>query len=554
MHGVKRGEISVQSGIDQCTKYRQLFDGFVSARNTPAKTHTEVLEASGKLLGLNPEVYSAWATRRAVLLAKWSENTSEREADLKTELKLTMDALKQNPKSYWIWGHRQWAVSQYDAERTPELGPGELAKCAALLNLDERNFHCWAYRSWIMTKFKINYSLDFDYTQQKVIENFSNYSAWHRRSAVVTRKYFPALLQDNNEAAPAQTVDNHEFLYAEVEMLTQAFFTEPNDQSVSFYYKWILSLIDMNEFSTAPENAAGNNIASLELDDNTREFIVKFIHPCDHPERHITPVLFHGAKPPAQEHTFDLGTTQSFLQHVQNRTAAPLGLDELMAAVGKLNDLAAASSTATTTASSSPASTATWTPAQGSWKLLDKDTRNVFRFRLDDSVALTDGSFLGAIVHAYSETESHSDSGRTAFLELIDTQIGNFLQLYEIEKDRIKWCISLIAMLLSKKLNHFRPHMHTRGAGLVIDRALAVPHIVQYHNPATYGSVDLIQSAGALRIDNDAFRAAMLHLVVLFQLNQQLIALDPWKTEFYNHNMNQLRQSMLVLDRFHQPA
>jgi len=53
----------------------------------------------------------------------------------------TQAALRKNPKSYGTWHHRRWVVCQGHCSLEREL-----ALCAQLLDLDERNFHCWSYR------------------------------------------------------------------------------------------------------------------------------------------------------------------------------------------------------------------------------------------------------------------------------------------------------------------------------------------------------------------------------------------------------------------------
>lgn len=62
---------------------------------------------------------------------------------------MTEKGLKRNHKSYCTWHHRKWAVQRYSAH-FPAAAAGvlqrELGLCGKLLQLDERNFHCWGYR------------------------------------------------------------------------------------------------------------------------------------------------------------------------------------------------------------------------------------------------------------------------------------------------------------------------------------------------------------------------------------------------------------------------
>jgi Protein prenyltransferase alpha subunit repeat len=54
-----------------------------------------------------------------------------------------------------------------------------------LLSADDRNFHGWAYWRWVVRRAGSTPQECLDYTTAKLKENFSNYSAWHARSAVL---------------------------------------------------------------------------------------------------------------------------------------------------------------------------------------------------------------------------------------------------------------------------------------------------------------------------------------------------------------------------------
>jgi geranylgeranyl transferase type-2 subunit alpha len=45
--------------------------------------------------------------------------------------------------------------------------------------------HCWGYRRFLGDFFTIDPGKEFEYTSKKVYENFSNYSAWHRRAQLI---------------------------------------------------------------------------------------------------------------------------------------------------------------------------------------------------------------------------------------------------------------------------------------------------------------------------------------------------------------------------------
>lgn len=48
----------------------------------------------------------------------------------------------------------------------------ELSMCAEFLELDGRNFHCWAYRMWAAEKAHLPAAEDFDFTTEKIMQVF----------------------------------------------------------------------------------------------------------------------------------------------------------------------------------------------------------------------------------------------------------------------------------------------------------------------------------------------------------------------------------------------
>lgn len=49
------------------------------------------------------------------------------------------------------------------------------------LDADERNFHAWGYRQYIVKLLGTPVEEELCYSEEKVAQNFSNYSAWHYR-------------------------------------------------------------------------------------------------------------------------------------------------------------------------------------------------------------------------------------------------------------------------------------------------------------------------------------------------------------------------------------
>jgi geranylgeranyl transferase type-2 subunit alpha len=259
------------------------------------------------------------------------------------ELALTEKALYRNPKSYATWHHRKWVVGKGLCSLEHEL-----KLVGLLLEADERNFHgwnyrrfvvqvglCWAGMNWagllgvnathrmlgllgnqpvlhgpavpnmpgLLHDHAVCVQLmgtpaarELDYAERKINQNFSNYSAWHSRTALLPALHdgdenaLAAALQtaaitlDDTAAAAAEGAAGaaaetapvtdgsapplpaaassapvpapapapagssaaataavpKDALDVEYELVKQAFYTEPEDQSGWFYHRWLL--------------------------------------------------------------------------------------------------------------------------------------------------------------------------------------------------------------------------------------------------------------------------------------------------------------------------
>eukprot|EP01080_Neovahlkampfia_damariscottae_P002859 gene2859-4702_t len=197
----------------------------------------EILLKTSKILLINPEFYSLWNYRKEVIL-KLKDNY-----DLKNELKLTEELLKSKGiKSYSVWLHREWCI-----KRLPEEWENELKLCSKLLKLDERNFHCWNYRRNILELSSTEKEKDLKFIKNKIESNPSNYSAWHNRSYLVEK-----------------TMD-------EFDIVRNAFYTLPNDQSAWIYHLWLLENNEIKEIDIETCNDL------LEIEPNCKWALITLI-------------------------------------------------------------------------------------------------------------------------------------------------------------------------------------------------------------------------------------------------------------------------------------
>ncbi|KAJ4488431.1 rab-protein geranylgeranyltransferase [Lentinula aciculospora] len=253
MHGVRQArqtrEALEAKRIKEQSKlhdYLALTDDVLSRKNQNDWSR-RALQATTQLLQVNPEFYTVWNYRRRILVnGIFPESTPEQIKDLlNDDLSLTMAALKIHPKVYWIWTHRGWCLNNVPS------GPGtgddgdprgwekdfwnqELFVVEKLLDADPRNFHAWSYRRIVLSSLPVPRpeTSELAYTTRKIESNFSNFSAWHQRSKVLSSLWTEGLL------------DERESKEKEFDLVQNAMYTDPKDQSVWIYHRWLVGAGD----------------------------------------------------------------------------------------------------------------------------------------------------------------------------------------------------------------------------------------------------------------------------------------------------------------------
>uniref|UniRef100_A0A8D0CY05 Geranylgeranyl transferase type-2 subunit alpha n=1 Tax=Sander lucioperca TaxID=283035 RepID=A0A8D0CY05_SANLU len=191
----------------------------------------EALQITQQLLSSNPDFATLWNYRREILMhLETVRDEDEVQKIYQAELSFLESCLKVNPKSYGSWHHRGWVSTRLPR---PDWAR-ELGLCDRCLSLDDRNFHCWDYRRMVVKMSGVPVDQELAFTDRLIGSNFSNYSSWHYRSTLLP------LLHPESPEPHSPCREPRRQLLKEYELVQNAFFTDPNDQSAWFYYRWLL--------------------------------------------------------------------------------------------------------------------------------------------------------------------------------------------------------------------------------------------------------------------------------------------------------------------------
>ncbi|KAG6832705.1 hypothetical protein H0H92_012277 [Tricholoma furcatifolium] len=261
VHGVQRVRQSAQALEAKRLKEKAKLDDYLSltqdvlSRKKNKDWSKDALQLTSRLLQVNPEFYTIWNYRRAILLNGIFPTSSPEEINvfITDELSGTMTALKAHPKIYWIWNHRRWCL-----ENTP-MGPNEngeesggwrkanwdkeLYVVEKLLDADPRNFHAWNYRRYVLASMTTPRSekSELAYTSRKIEANISNFSAWHQRSKVLTSLWggssgVPAKFREEASATLTPTIgDDKELVESEIAAIQELLDEQPDSKCMVIY-------------------------------------------------------------------------------------------------------------------------------------------------------------------------------------------------------------------------------------------------------------------------------------------------------------------------------
>ncbi|KAJ8278247.1 hypothetical protein GJAV_G00085540 [Gymnothorax javanicus] len=258
MHGRVKLKSTAQQEEEKRKEREKKLKVYVEARDAcfskrkEGTMDVEALQLTQHLLSSNPDFATLWNYRREILLHLQTVRPEDEVQKLfEEELTFLEGCLKVNPKSYGSWHHRGWVMSRIPR---PDWGR-ELGLCERCLALDDRNFHCWDYRRTVVRLSGVPVGVELEFTDRLIGSNFSNYSSWHYRSTLLPLLHPPSPEPTpspcTSSCPPSPNTHSHrvceEQLLKEYELVQNAFFTDPNDQSAWFYYRWLLGRAEREE-------------------------------------------------------------------------------------------------------------------------------------------------------------------------------------------------------------------------------------------------------------------------------------------------------------------
>lgn len=176
---------------------------------------------------------------------------------IKNEMEMLVGLAMRDPKCYQIWHHRKWMFQKiWEVEQALMIQGAVSKKCIAMdikicdkfLAKDERNFHAWNYRSFLI-KYLIDrfpaealatVEQELKFLHSKLEANFSNYSAIHFKTKyLVLREQLkhPELLAKLSDEQVSVAWD---IVSQEVDFCKVGLFIAPYEQSLWIYLNWLL--------------------------------------------------------------------------------------------------------------------------------------------------------------------------------------------------------------------------------------------------------------------------------------------------------------------------
>ena len=212
-----------------------------------------VLQLTEHIIRMNPAHYTVWLVYERVLSLEILTLTLRQYrydtlialgAPLETELELMDEISKTFIKYYQIWHHRRLLQTKL-CKPLPEL-----MFISKILAIDEKNYHTWAYRQWLLVHFNQPSLWDGElpFVELLLSGDVRNNSAWHHRFFVVFETgAHPGSLEDEEGGG------KDEVLRRELRFVKEKISLAPNNASAWNYLRGVCeksktALGDLKEF------------------------------------------------------------------------------------------------------------------------------------------------------------------------------------------------------------------------------------------------------------------------------------------------------------------
>lgn len=131
--------------------------------------------------------------------------------------------------------------------------------------------HCWNYRRFVIKLANVDIFEELDFSIEKIEQNFSNFSSWYYRSSLLTK-----LCDIGYDQGKLKTMIDDDYRRVE-----EAVFTDPSDQSVWFYLRWLCSLYSDNLKSLSSQSSEHsilkmNRFYWMSFSSESTYFVIEF--------------------------------------------------------------------------------------------------------------------------------------------------------------------------------------------------------------------------------------------------------------------------------------
>ncbi len=231
--------------------FAEILRGFASLAQTKSEPPAEKRESEETA----PQQETAREESFEEKKAAWMKRLEDL---IKNEMEMLVGLAMRDPKCYQIWHHRKWMFEKiWEVEKALKIQGTVSKKCVAMdikicdkfLTKDERNFHAWNYRCFLI-KYLIDrfpaealatIEQELKFLHGKLEVNFSNYSAIHFKTKyLILREQLQhpqqlASLSDEQVSIPWTVIAQ------EVDFCKVGLFIAPYEQSLWIYLSWLLS-------------------------------------------------------------------------------------------------------------------------------------------------------------------------------------------------------------------------------------------------------------------------------------------------------------------------